>query len=349
MSSPRLLAFAWNLAFVACCAAQTAPQPPVAPPTPDDTKPATEQGTPAPEGEKVKAPKHPIEETIEPLAIKEGETAPTAAGLVERALAHMGGERLAATKSLEFERQSMHWGNRRLVYTERYRTQCKLTWPPVARVTELAFDTVKRKARPAMMFVQNGSDAFMQADLEVFSYPANEDAAKTRTATELGVPLLLSWLARSNATMTLDGRAIVRSFTPKTYLGIQRDDKKDEGFADYEPTTSSYVRVTVAMPADLTAYYGDELMLYFDEADGRLVRWRMVPLSRSVDRYGTEEVVFEVESYVPAVGADGQSTNVKFPGRVHAMLAGSAERVETLELKNVVIDSEQKDELFRRP
>lgn len=349
MSSPRLLAFAWTLVVTASCCAQTPPVPPVAPPKPDDSKAVAEQDPAAQDADKVKPPKHPIEETIEPLVVKEGETAPTAAELVQRALAYMGGERLAAAKSIEFERQSMHWGNRRLVYTERYRTQCKPSWPPVARVTELAFDTVKRKARPEMMFIQNRSDAFMQSDLEVYSYPANEGAAKARVATELGVPLLVAWLVQSNAAMTLDGRAIVRTFTPKTFLGIQRDDKKDEGFTDYEPSTASYVRVSVVVPPDLATHFGETLFLYFDEADGRLARWRMMPLSRSVDRYGNEEVVFEVESYVSAVDAAGKPTTVKVPGRIHAMLAGSADRVETLEVKDVVVDREQKDELFRRP
>lgn len=102
------------------------------------------KGTPAPEGEKVKAPKHPIEETIEPLAIKEGGSDCRRA--VERALAHMGGERLAATKSLELNARHYCGATGRLVYTERYRTQGKLTWPPVARVTES--DRTRSSARP---------------------------------------------------------------------------------------------------------------------------------------------------------------------------------------------------------
>lgn len=346
MSSPRLLALALGLVTAAVCTAQTPPTPA---PAPEGTAPAGGSGVPAPTVENVKAPKFPIEETVEPIVAEDGKPAPTAADVVAKALAYMGGDRLAAAKTLALERRSLHWDNRRFVFPERYSTQAKLSWPPIARVTEISFDTVKRKPRPEMMFVQNGADAFMQSGLEVYSYPANEVTAKSRIATELGVPLLLSWLAHAKAPMTLDGRATVRSFTPKTFLGIQRDDKKDEGFTDYEPSTATYLRVSVEVPADLAVHFGPSLHLYFDATDGRLARWRMFPLSRSVDRFGDQEIVFEVESYATAVDGAGAPTAVKVPGVVYAMLAASAERVETIELSQVVVDSDLKDDLFRRP
>ncbi|MBL8766539.1 MAG: hypothetical protein JNL94_04185 [Planctomycetes bacterium] len=345
MSSPRLLAFALSVTCAAWSHAQTPPVP-VAPPTPDDTKAVAEEGGPMLKAEKGKAAKYPIVETVEPVA---GNDATAAAAVVQKALAYMGGEKLAAARTIEFHRLSLHWGNRRHVFTERYQTQARLAWPPVARVTEFAFDTVKRKARPEMTFVQNGADAFMQSGLEVYSYPANEVAAKTRVATELGVPLLLSWLVKAQAPMKLDGRVTVSTFKPKTFLEIQRDDKKDEGYADYEPATATYLQVTAEVPADLVAHFGSTVVLYFDETDGRLARWRLFPLSRSVDRFGNLEAAFEIEAYVDAVDTDGKPTGVRVPGLVFGMLAGSAERVETLELKQVVLNRDLGDELFRRP
>lgn len=348
MSLSPLLALVLSVVPGTALGAQVPPEP-VVPTTPAAPGAATQgagETAPAADGETLKKKKLPLVETVEPLAAAAGKTAD---GLVQAALAFMGGQRLDAVRTFDFERRSLHWGNRRVVFTERYRTQAKMQWPPIARVTEIGFDTVKRKPRAEIEFVQNGTDAFMQTGLEVHSYPSNEAATLSRVATEMGVPLLMNLLVKAQAPMTLDGRVKIDTFEPKTFLPVQRDDKKDEGFTDYQPVVRTYLQVTAEVPESMTAQFGSRVVLYFDEADGHLARWRYYPLSRLYDRYGENEVSFDVESYVTANDAEGKPTTVKLPGRIHATLSDSAERVETIELKTLVVDRELNDELFRRP